>query len=77
MQGRRFLDHPDHVIRRLLLGPRGHLLHKATLPKLGVKGDLHKNIKEKKKPQRSSQNGDTKKHAPKEKAGESPEKELN
>ena len=53
------LNYPAPVIQEVLpLSPTGHLLHKATLPRLEVIADLPntKYIGEKKETQRGSQN---------------------
>ena len=55
------------------LGPTGHLLHKATLPKLGVIADLPNTQKQ---TQRGSKNGETDRPQMKEQEN-SPKEELN
>lgn len=49
-----FLEHPALVIRETApLGPKGHLLHKATWPRLGDIAELPNTLKQ---TQRGSQN---------------------
>ena len=64
MDKRVHFEYPACVIREaVLLGPIGHLLHQATLPRQGVIAALHNTQKQ---TQGGCQNEETKKHGPNE-----------
>ena len=69
------MEHSAQVIEETApLGPLGQLLHKATLPRLGVIADLPNTQKQ---TQKDSQIGETKKHTSDERTGEISGKKLN